>query len=273
MSRSKFGRFIDNVVITLIVFLISFALLKTLIISNWVCVIVALIFCFCVLKIILYFQNKKYNKLSIEKNEVKKIDECNFELRKMSEDKQISFFKNMLAKLEVTKKNKLLIVQNKIAINVNLFNDKLESQDIYKIYSKIQNLQTEKIQEVVIICNSVPIEIINLTNRFNNLKFTFFSPIETYALMKKFYYFPSLSTPNKAKKHTKMAIVKQAFMHKHAKNFIRCGLLLYLAGLFVPFTKYYIISASICLLIGAICLCFGQKESVVNPLSKQILLE
>lgn len=272
MDRSKFGRFLDNMVITIIAFILFFTIFKTLIKNNYVCLTLATILSFVALKILIYFQNRKYTKLSIKKDEIKKIDECNFQLRKMSTSNQLNFFKQLLSSLNITVSKNLLIIDNTLALTTNLTSEQISKQDIFSVYSQIREHKLQAIKEVVIICNTVTPEIHNFVQRFTDISFVLFSPVETYSLMKKFNYYPALPQNEKQKKKQPYFIIKQAFMRKHAKNFIRCGFVLYIAGIFVPFTKYYIIVASICLFIGAICLCFGFKEPNDNSLSKNLLL-
>lgn len=275
MQRSKLGKFIDNTSITLIFVIISFFFFKKFISNNIYCLILALIAGYWALKILLYFQNKKYTKLSIQKQEVSSIEKYNFELRKLPFKKQLDFFKNMLNDKNIRQAKNGLIVDNQIIIFIKLLDEQIAPKHLFECYIKTKEFIEKtniQIKEITIICNQISQEATSYLSKFSDITFTIFSPIETYALMKKYNTFPTIENTEKTQKVHKITFIKHSFVRKQAKIFFRCSLLLYFSSLFVPYTKYYLITAAICLILSAICLCFGSKEIPLSPLSKTILL-
>jgi len=270
MEKSKFGKFIDHSTIFLLSFFIVFVLLKTIIKNNIFCTIISFLLSFFVLIIVIYYENKKYIKLSLKKSEEQKIINCNFALRKLSPASQTTFFKNMLKSEDVAKTTNGLIINNKILLHINLNLDVINKQDIFFIYSKVKNMRNKSIEEICIICNQVSEDVYKIINNFNDILISFFTPIETYSLMKKYSFFPDL--PEQQVK-IKNNIFKKSLLKSKAKHYIHYGIILFVFSLFVPFTKYYLICASILFLCGIILLCFGKEKTKITPLSKQILLK
>jgi len=266
MERSKTGRFLDNLTICLIATLLLFLLCRTFISNNLVSIIISIVISFILLKILLYFQNKKYTKLNIQKNEIKEISEYNFALRSLTSKEQINFFKEMFKEKNIEIKKDSIAIENKILLINKLNIDQVDNETVFNIYANYKN---ENYKEIALICNKISQEALNTLSKFDNLPFSIFTPIETYSLMKKYNFFPEI---RQTKTKKKPSFIKHAFIQKQAKGFIRCGFLIYFAGIFVPFTKYYLISGSICLIIGALCLCFGKKEPKKFTLSENLLL-
>ena len=269
MSKSKLGYFIDNIAIFLISFIISFVIIKSMVANNIICLIISSISSFLIFKIVLYFQNENLRKLSIKNSEKQNILNCNFALRKMTLNNQTTFFKNMLKENDVKITSYGLIIDNKILLHIALNIDIIKPEHLFSIYAKIKNTLTFEIKEICLICNKVSEDVKSIITNFD-IKFTLFSPEETYAMMKTYSFFPPLP-PQPAK--IKTNLLKSTFIKRKGKTFINCSLGLYLFSLFTPLTKYYLISASILFLIGLFLICFGKHNKNIEPLSKQILLK
>ena len=269
MVKSKLGRFLDNSWIFFSIFVISFVLFKTRIANNYIILPLSLINTFLLFNVLLFFQNKKYKQLSLKTSENQEIMAYNFELRKLSPSSQETFFKNLLSSKQIIKSPHGLIVENEILIFNGINHDTIYPETIFSIYSKAKNMKKYNIKEICIICNKISEETKNLIKNFTDIKIIIFSPIETYALMKKYSHFPSLSNQ---KIKTKPNIFKEAFMKQKGKSFIKCGIILYIFSLFLPFTKYYLITASFLTILGTICMCFGKSNKIDESISKQKLL-
>ena len=266
--KSKLGQFLDNSTIFFISFIVNFVILKSIIISNLIIIILSCFISFFILKILLYFQNKKLRDLSIKNSEKQNIIDCNFALRKLSESSQVTFFKNLLKDKNSLKCPHGLILANKVLLSIQINFDIINPEQIFKIYSKAKNMKKYKIEEICLICNKISDETKNIISNFD-IKITIFTPVETFALMKKHCYFPTLSAkPTKIKNN----FLKQTFVRNKAKQFIKCSIFLYILSLIVPFTKYYIICASVLMSTGVILLLFCKNKTIIEPLSKQILL-
>ena len=188
MNRSKFGRFIDNTSITLLSVIFSFVLIKKLISNNIHALILSLIVGFWVIKIVLYFQNKKYTRLSIEKQEIENIKKCNLELRKLTTSEQLKFFKEALKNKNIREAKKGIIINNQVIIFILLHEESVTPYHLFTLYSKLKQLKKHTntlVTEITIICNQITQEATNYITQFSDVKFTIFTPIETYAMLKK----------------------------------------------------------------------------------------
>jgi len=271
MEKSRIGIFIDNIFIFFIIIITLFAWTNKYLKNNIYSIIISFIISFIIFKIILYFQNKKLKKLMLEKSDIKKIKTTNFALRTMTQKEQLKFFKEMLKNtVNFTESSSGLIIENSILFIIKINEDEIKTSTIYEIY---QNNKNNSIQEIALVCNKIELEALKLCEFFQNIKFTIFTPVETYALMKKYNYFPSTTAfKTISQKPLKNRLINEIFIKKQGKNFIKCGFLLYFSCLFIPFTKYYLVSASLCVLLGALCFCFGKKEIKINSLSQKYLL-
>lgn len=267
--KTRLARFIDNFFICFISFIIFFILLKSLITNNFIILIISLSFSFLLLKIIIAFQNRTLKKLSIKTKEQQDIIDCNFALRKLSLSSQITFFKNLFKDKQTLKTTKGLIIENKIYFFILLNIDKVNPEQIFYVYSKIKNLKSKNIEEICIVCNGISEDAKVTIKNLSDINFSVFTPIETYSLMKKYTFYPTLSKKPIKRKNI---LLKHEFMKQNGKNFIKYGLLLYLFSLFSPiFTLYYICFASAITLTGILILLFGKSKIIIEPLSQKIL--
>lgn len=273
MEKSRLGKFIDNFFIFFLILISLFLWTKKYIRKSLYAFIIAFIISFIVFKIILYIQNKKYRKLMLEKSDLNKINIYNYHLRTLTKKEQLEFFKKMfLDKRKYIVSGNNLIIEDQILFIIELNTEEINSSSIFNIYKNIK-IKKNSIKEVALVCNKINSNALKISDSFSDLKFTIFTPLETYALMKNYNYFPiEIENKTKLKKSLKKRLINEVLIRKQAKNFIKCGFLLYIACLFVPFTNYYLISASVCLFLGAICFCFGKKEIKINSLSQKYLL-
>ncbi len=264
MRRSFIARFIDNTVICLIAVLLCFVLLKSFIANNLISLTLSLLVGLFVLRLLLRYQNKKFIKLNIESEEKINVELTNFELRKLTFSEQLKFLKDAIKESKIINKS-YIITNNGVAIFNCLDKELINSEEVFYAYGKVKN--KADISELVIISNGYESDLSSLIKRFKDIKIYVFDPIETYALLKKYNCLPNIQKTQKQAKNFK---IQRIFAKKQGKNFIKCGFLLFVAGLLVPFTKYYTISAAVFLFFGAICLCFGSKE--YDSVSSSILL-
>ncbi len=259
MSRSRLGRSIDNVVISIALSLLFFVLYKTFIPYSLLALALSVITSFFIMLLIISHQNKRFEELKIEKSELKKIEKQIFELRKLSAREQLDFFFEML-KSENPERHDDFLVINNLLFAVKLHESEIKDGDLFQIYSSAR--KNKNINEIVVVINKVDENVQKLAKLFD-IKFTFFTPLETYALEKKYNHFIEVSEAEQKKQ--RRLNIDRTFVKSRAKVFIKFGLLLYLLAVFVPFTKYYLIFSSLFLFIGIIFLLFGQKDTIKAP--------
>lgn len=259
MVRSSLGRAIDNFVICILLTLVGFIIYKQFVAKSIVALCLSVLTSTLFLYIIISVQNRKLEKLSIKKSELKMVEKYNYELRKLGFSEQIKFFMNLLKSKNPTLVDGLILTDDKLLIMIKLDTDCISESDVFKIYALSKKFET---CERIIVCNDASEKAIALANSAD-LKATILSPLETYALMKKYNYFlPCDLTESKVKRFMP---IRNSFMKKRARIFIRIGLMLYFLALFVPFSKYYIISAGVCLIIAIVFLLFGKRQPKQQP--------
>jgi len=269
MVKSKFGRFIDNSFIFSVFLLISLSFVRTKLSNFLISLLISIVISTALIILIIKFENRHLTKLSILNSEKQAIIDYNIALRTMSESSQLTFFKNMLNCKNIKQNPNGLIIDNTLILCLKLHKDIINTEDIFILYSKIKNIKSYNLKEICIICNKVSNDAESLIKTINDITITIFLPIETYALMKKYSFFPKLKEkPPIIKTH----IFKQEFLKNKGKTFLKCGMFLYLLSIILPYTSYYLITASILTLIGFIFLIFGKKQNKQQTLSKQILL-
>ena len=274
MERSKFARFIDNTTATVAVVILSFLTFRRYF-DNIISLTLSLIIGFIILKTILHFQNKKYSKFAIEKEEKKLIEETNFYLRTMNKKNQLNFFSSILSNYSTKKVKGGILINNKVLLFIELQEDSLSPKNILEFYIKTKEYQKVypniNLEEIIIICNDLSSSLKIFLTRFKDIKFTIFSPIETFALIKNHNCLPTEILDKKTQTHKKKLQISLIFNKKQAKTFYKCSALIYLSSLFVPFTKYYLITAGILFLLGTVCICTLNKEPELPHFSKTLL--
>lgn len=267
MKRSLFGVFIDNTVLSIFIIILCFIFFKQFIANSLYCLALSILISGVFVFTIISAQSRKLNRLSLKTKELADVDSYNIALRKLTKKEQMGFFSRFFENSKVISEDALLISEN-TALFVKLEHDTIESQDIF---SSISQCLALKIENIIIICNQVDNAAIKLADVLEK-NITFLTPIETYAMMKNHNIFPETNAAAQKKKG-KFNFIKSAFMRNKAKNFLKIGLLLFLLSFFVPFSKFYIISASVSMLIGVVCLLFGKRKIVASELPKELKLK
>ena len=239
--RTKLARFIDNFALTSIFMVFTFLCIKKYIKILYFCIILTILLGFIFIKTITYFQFKRYTKIGLKKEELKNIEYTNITLRKLTYNKQLIYFKKMFASFNPKLAEKFIMLDNNIFVLNKLDQSNLSIDTIYEVYARTNKMKV-KPKEIAIVCNNVDQSLINQKNKIGNINISFLTP--EYAV-KKTSFKPTIS---------------KLFIKKQSRYYIRCGLFLYITSLMVPFSRYYILSASIFLIIGTICLIFGSKE-------------
>lgn len=256
--RTKFARFIDNFVLTAIFMVFTFLFLQKYIKILYISIGLSVFMGFVFIKSVFYFQFKRYSKLGVKKEELKNIEHTNITLRKLTYNQQIIYLKKLFSKFNPKLSGKFIMLDNDIFVINKLDQSNLSIDAIYEIYARTNKIKV-KPKEVAIVCNNVDQSVINQKNKLGDINISFLTPEYIYALSKK-YNCEIKNTPESLKQINFKPKMSKLFMKKQSRYFIRCGLFLYLTSLMVPFSRYYIISASIFLLVGAVCLIFGTKE-------------
>ena len=257
-NKSKLARFSDNMLFVFIIMIFLFLLINKFIKSLYIKLFITIFIGYITFLIINKLQNKKLVKLGIKKDEIKNIECLNISLRTQTYNEQISYIKKIFSSFKPKLLNKLILLENNVVIFNKLDESKLSLDSIFEIYSRVKK-QNLKPTEIAIICNEIDQNTLNFKNKLNEFNISFITPDLLYCIAKKNNCEIKYDN-NKIKSKKFKNIISNIFLKKQSKYFIRCGLLLFITSFMVPFSRYYIISASICLFVGLICLFFGNKE-------------
>ena len=262
---TKLAKTIDNIALTFIFMLLCFLFINKYLKQLYVSIILSVIFGFIFIKIVYSLQTRHDAKLGIKKEEENLVEQTNIALRKLSKIQQTAYIKTLLKQHNPKVVGKAILLDNNIIVINKLDDDQLQLNAIFEInlYIKKAKLQPD---EIAIICNDISQQALNYKEKIPDLPISFITPKLLYSLAKKYDCLIDVNTSKQKIKKFKLSFAKM-FMKTQSRYFIRCGHILYLASLMVPFSRYYIISASICLFVGAVCLLFGNKETKI-PESK-----
>ncbi len=257
-EKTKIAKFIDNSVLTFVCFFLTFVTIKKYTHSNLYAAGIALFVCFISMKILLHFQFSYYNKLGLKKQEIKQIEYTNISFRKLTQFQQTVYLKKLFRAYNVRQIKGFLMLDNNVIVSNQISKSEITVDSLFEIYATIKSNKLNP-DEVAIICNKTSQEIFEKQKNFD-LKFSFITPEIFYTLTKQFDCEFSYLPQTKTKQNLLLKFKTKLLLKKQAKYFIRCGFLLLLASMLVPYSQYYIISACITLLIGSFCLIFGSKE-------------
>lgn len=276
MERKKTAKFIDNFSITAIIVFLCFLTLRKYFVNNTLCLTLSVLIGFLFLKIILYFQNKHFIKLKISNQEKKNIEKLNFLLRTIPHKKQLDFFKQTLSCCNIKNIKNTLIINDKIILYICMNEDNISSSTIFNCYINSIDILTYykniNIEEILIIGNNIFEAERLLLSKFKEFNFTFFSPTETYALVKKHNNLPEYIFEEKTQKNKKTMIKIALFNKNQTKTLYKCALFVYVSSLFIPFTKYYLLIAGALFLLATINLIIKTKPDKI-PTFSQLLLD
>lgn len=205
-------------------------------------------------------QKKSYNTYLKEKE---KTDADKMFLSLVKNEKNIDFFaKLFLSRHKDVHKHKDFIVveknDQKIAIYPMIKYQKINNDDIIIIQQKLKKIQPTKI---IIPCNDAEIKSKDFAK-------TYLTPIKildrykTYALIYKEYEFYPEITEEKESGHSSLKVtLSKFFSRSHASGFILSAVFLLLGSFFTKMNLYYLISTSVLLAFGVVCLFNNSTNS------------
>lgn len=126
----------------------------------------------------------------------------------------------------------------------------LDVDDMLKILKSVEN-----VEKVVIVCGNYSKNCEEYTKILNQ-NVVLLNKYDTYLLLYKEYdFFPAIENkPNEAKKHSIKNTMQSIFSKTKAKSYILAGCFLLLSSLYVPFSLYYKVTATLLLSCGVICM-------------------
>lgn len=258
MEKSKFGQFLDNFSLGVLLFFFSYLVLKKYIQSKLLCFFLSIVTLFFFLFFIIKKQNKKYEKIGLKKSEEKLIESLNYHFRSMSNSSQISFLKKVFDSDLLTYKNKFIILKNQTAILNRINKNKIDEEDIFFVLSHKKFLLENNISEVSILCSSVDKSLISNQKIEQEIDIFFITPELFYKLLKNKNKIPN--NIEKTQKPTRTSKILCIFCKNQAKNFLKVSILLFIFSMIIPFSKHYIFVSAITLTFSIVLFLFEKNQ-------------
>jgi len=256
MEKSKLAKFLDNLVLSICILILSFLIFQKYFRNYKLSIICAVVASAIIIKIITSFQFRRLKKLGLEKEEIKNIEKLNFYIRSQTQQSKTLFLKRLFQDEKPIVKNGFILTNSGVAIANYLNKNEVTEEQIFEIISKLDFLKKLKITEVALIVNQAPKNL--KTQLDENIKLCFITPDIFYAIVRQKNLLPNFSTEKTQKVLLKHRI-NINFAKNQAKHFFRIGIVIFAMSFFIPFAKYYLILSIVCFVISAIMLVFGKK--------------
>ena len=272
MNSSKFAKLINNIIALFILGLVIFAWCKKIINNQIVTIIITAMTLTIIATEIHHFSKKRTNRLNLKNEELKFQKQCIWHFLQSQHKANVAFFKKALSNYyNFDNSTTLLNDKQKHILIIPQFENTVLT--INNLLSCIKQAKTKNAKKLIIFCVNKDKEIDNILQNITNLEIIILNDYETYGLLKQINMFP-IEKQNSTLKNKKIHALlnKENFLSRaKIKPFLFCGIMLYISSLFVPYKVYYIIIASICLLISAICLIFAKNPKQIS--NYELILE
>lgn len=269
MERSKFGKFLDNVAIGVLIFFLAYLTAKKYIKSKLTCLVISLLLMSIFIYFIFKIQNKKYAKLGLKKQEQKQIESLLYFLKSQTKVKQNATIKHIFEEQFKMYKNQFFILKNQVAILNRISKNQADEEDVFFIISHSEFLIKNDIKEVSILCACYDKNINQSLLKNSNFNIIFLTPEIFYSIAKNHNYnLPEIEKTQNLRKTSKIRII---FAKNNAKHFFRVAILLYIFSMIIPFSKHYIYFATLSLALSTLIFLFGKGEE--KPTTNYRILE
>lgn len=168
---------------------------------------------------------------------------------------QLDYFASVLSfRYHVLRKEDFLIVQDTdTAVFLRFSLNKLTAADIVDVYKRSMAYNT---RNAIIITNGMSSAALNEARSIGSVNIQFYSESDAYLLAERAGIYPeqAVTAPEKKKLIKVHEFIAFATDKKKAKSYFLSSLALVFASLILSFSLYYIIFASILLLMTVVCL-------------------
>lgn len=211
----------------------------------------------------------KKKKTIIAENSLKEQDHIkniSFQLLLTDHEKIINFY-NILFKANhnvCLVKNQALLIDDKY-IFIPAYSSQTISIDMVAEYYK----QYKENQQIIIAGISFSGDAINLSNKIRNTKINLLNEQSTYKLFKKYDFYPDFKISQTVKEKFKLKNLKDiAFTKSNSKQYLYSAIIILITSLFINYSVYYLIFASLLFIFSAICHFKPQNEpsSIIDEL-------
>lgn len=234
--------FFDKLAITYIVFISTFIICRLAMLSILICLLISIlaqILAFCLLQLVIKSKQSvisysEFVKLLITSN-------YNYVTQLYSEVYQTN--------MEIA--DRYLLINNKVHfLHLKFSNPSADGLvDIYKF------CQANNITNAVIVCKEKDKKMYLLTHFFDKLTLQFDDYKTLYKKLNKSNLLPVHDKANKPSfVQSIKTILMTAFQRKNCKHFLFASFILCIFSFITPLSTYYLIMASLCVILAVICL-------------------
>ncbi len=248
MKLYKITNFVDKTFLTISCILINFVWLRYFVIDNVACLVASSVVGVFISKFIIYLSDKKHQKKLITNKTLQDINDCALSLSIMTKQESIEFFNNILSTTHQTCiKDDLIYTSTNnqvIAFLPYYHHNLLTNQDMLDILKQVKQ---KKLDKLIILCNEIDKNALLFAQSITNIKIIVYDKAAVYfEILKKYNVYPQkYITTQTNKKYTFKLLLVVAFNRKKAKNYLLCGLIFFVCSLFIRYSLYYIIMASL----------------------------
>ncbi len=158
---------------------------------------------------------------------------------------------------QIQKQNSLIILYPYFSYNI------FSSQDLIILYNKLKKHNPSKI---IICCYKYNQEINKIINSFEETDIIVLDYKQTFIkLIKKNNYFPeNLKEVKLNNKQNLKDFFKKAINKSKAKNYLLCSFILIISSFFIRMNLYYIIFATLLLILSLVCLLYQPNKIIID---------
>lgn len=253
MSRFKIVNLLDQLFISICIFLVVYAWINFYVRNLWTTFILSLIFSFAIIFILFYFLDKKQTKARNNKKKIDEINRYHLAYRLLPHDKKLELLKSIIEKNYVVEIKAGLISytksnQHHIIINATHI-EKLTQNDLINLLEGIGDINADKIE---IICNSYTdlktkiykdkvITLIDKDTLYND----YFSSADIY---------PDISNiDNSITKFSWKDFFVNIFSLKKSRSYFLAGFIMIFSSIILPYHVYYLIFGTTFIVFAIIC--------------------
>lgn len=237
----------------LIIFLISFVWIRYFVDNLWLSLFLTFVATFLIDFIFKYFKKKKNNKKQISDENSKQIQEYISSLVFADNLYVVDYFYNLtLLKHKAVKTTRYVKIEsnNKTLILYPFFTYKdFTVDDLIYIINKTKK---EKPTKIIICTNTIDGNTLKIAKKIP-IKVEIVNGIDTYnLLMKEYNYFPKIIKLFPEPTLNYKDLISYALNKKRTKGYFISSVLVLFSSIFVPYKIYYLIIASILLVLSLV---------------------
>lgn len=268
MKKFSFYIIVDFIFKFLLLFTINLIWTLYFIQKTWISILLAGVISVLLILLFNFLSSKKQAKNNIKLKEKKYAQDVKDTFILMKQKNVVEFFYELAkSKHEAEIFSKYVLINNQIILFPNIKSRQLEIDELIDLYNQINK---KNIKKIIVLCNNFNSNIEKILNNFDT-KTIVLDFSQTYnLLLKKYNMFPKITIKPEVKaKNSLKQIVISAFDKKKTRGYVVSAMFIIFSSFFVSFRVYYLIVATILLILALLC----QFEQKFNKTNNENLLD